>query len=239
MNMFFLGLAVLFAIVDWWAVAASRRRVEWIAKPAVLISLIVFSGLAALSIKQGIYDFGGLELGILPFIAGLFSSLIGDVLLMQPRERFGAGVTAFMLAHIAYIIGFNPVPPAKIQHIVVAGLVILLVALPAAQINRRVTVALDAGKNPKTRSLIGLCSIIASLMFVSALFTMLRGGWQPFAAVAAVAGAAFFLLSDVLLAWNRFVAPQQYNRLTYTIPYHLGQILITVGAVMQYLTNPA
>ena len=41
------------------------------------------------------------------FVAALALSLVGDVLLMLPRERFVGGLVAFLLAHLAYIVGLG------------------------------------------------------------------------------------------------------------------------------------
>jgi len=45
-------------------------------------------------------------------------------------------------------------------------------------------------------------------------------------------GAFLFYISDLILAWNRFVAPIQNGRLLNIVAYHLGQIALIVGVAM-------
>ena len=42
----------------------------------------------------------------------------------------------------------------------------------------------------------------------------------------AVIGALLFMLSDSLIAWNRFVAPFASARLAIIVTYHVGQLLL-------------
>lgn len=46
-------------------------------------------------------------------LAGLVLSLIGDVFLMLPGDRFVLGLVAFLLAHVCYIVAFAPGSSAK------------------------------------------------------------------------------------------------------------------------------
>jgi uncharacterized membrane protein YhhN len=49
------------------------------------------------------------------------------------------------------------------------------------------------------------------------------------------AGALLFFISDTMLAWNKFVQRLKYGPLAVIVTYHIGQILIAVGAVLHYL----
>lgn len=40
-------------------------------------------------------------------VAGLLLSALGDILLMHPKDKFVSGLLAFLLAHIAYTLGFS------------------------------------------------------------------------------------------------------------------------------------
>jgi uncharacterized membrane protein YhhN len=59
--------------------------------------------------------------------------------------------------------------------------------------------------------------------------------WQTVPALLVSAGALLFFISDALLAWNKFVIPLRQGRFISIIPYHLGQILLTIGAALHYL----
>jgi hypothetical protein len=46
-------------------------------------------------------------------------------------------------------------------------------------------------------------------------------------------GAFLFYLSDIILAWQKFVAPMQHGRIYQIGTYHLGQITLIAGIVTQ------
>jgi len=47
-------------------------------------------------------------------------------------------------------------------------------------------------------------------------------------------GAFLFYISDIILAWNKFVAPIQYGRIYNIAAYHLGQIMLIAGVIAQF-----
>ena len=49
------------------------------------------------------------------FVAALVCSLVGDVLLMLPREQFVAGLSAFLVAHVCYLAGFWTDGPSLVR----------------------------------------------------------------------------------------------------------------------------
>ena len=73
-------------------------------------------------------------------VFGLLASLIGDVLLMLPQDLFVAGLIAFLVAHIAYLVAFTDgvrfaARPATLAlFLVVAGAILWLLwpGLPTA-----------------------------------------------------------------------------------------------------------
>ena len=89
-------IALLFAILDWIAVVKELKTLEYIAKPAVMLALLAW-----------LWSVSGFRGGLFWFGLGLFFSLLGDIFLMLPRERFIPGLVSFLLAHLAYVIGFT------------------------------------------------------------------------------------------------------------------------------------
>jgi hypothetical protein len=47
-------------------------------------------------------------------------------------------------------------------------------------------------------------------------------------------GAFLFFISDVILAWNKFVSPIKNGRILNIAAYHLGQIGLIAGVIIQY-----
>ncbi len=93
------------AVLDWIAVARGEKKLEYIAKPAAMILLLVTLAFVA----RG-------NLPVIFFAVGVFFSLLGDIFLLIPagpmHDRwFLPGLGAFLLAHVAYIAGLNiPMP---------------------------------------------------------------------------------------------------------------------------------
>ncbi len=67
------------------------------------------------------------------------------------------------------------------------------------------------------------CGVYAVL--IAAMFGLSLLQRPPFFAV----GAALFLISDMILSWNRFVGPVQASRWLIMVPYYLGQLLLWLG----------
>ena len=223
MSYFFFGLALVLAVLDWIAVARGWKKLEYFAKPATMVSLLAF-----------MVQNGGLSGGMLWFTLGLAFSLAGDVFLMLPKDRFIAGLVAFLLAHVAYIIGFRPRVPSEPSVLLIALGLAVMVALVSAQIYRRIAAGLRAKGKQRLLGPVLLYTLVISVMLVCAMLTLLSNRWYPLHALAVSLGAALFYLSDTVLAWNRFVTPLRNGRLINMSTYHLGQLLIALGAALHY-----
>jgi uncharacterized membrane protein YhhN len=216
-----LGAVLFLAIGDWVSVAKNWRTAEYILKPAVMVVILAWLGWQ-----------GGFSGWMIWFALGILFSLVGDIALMLPREQFILGLAAFLVAQLAYIIGFNAsLPPLNLASLALA----LMVALPAITIYLRVASGLRASDQPGLILPILAYTVVLSLMTLSALLTLLRNEWQPGPALLVSAGALLFFLSDTILALNKFVAPIKYGRVANMATYHLGQILIVVGVSLYFL----
>lgn len=197
-------IAAACAVADWYAVASANRRLEYVAKPGVMVTLIG----AALALAPA-------ASGIVPwFVAALALSLVGDVALMLPREGFVGGLVAFLLAHIAYIVGLGL--QAQGAGGVLPGL--LVVGAVLSTVGRRIFGAVRAGQ----RRLLG--PVVAYMVVISAMVVAAFATGQPLA----IAGATLFYASDAMLAWNRFVA-QRVPRPAVLAAYHVGQALLVLS----------
>jgi uncharacterized membrane protein YhhN len=211
-----LCLTLAFAAADWLAVEFFWRRVHFIAKPGALIALIGWFSLTA-----------GWEGPNLWFGLGLVLSLLGDVSLMNPDRFFMPGLGFFLFAHVSYIIGFNqgPLPLHPL------GLVFLVVIVGFDFWLLRRLVSFPTGR--RMAAPVGVYTVAISLMALSALLCLLRSNWSlPGAAVASV-GAVLFVLSDSVLAYNRFVSRTPHDELVVMISYHLAQVGIVLGLILK------
>jgi hypothetical protein len=58
--------------------------------------------------------------------------------------------------------------------------------------------------------------------------------WKSNAALFASLGAILFWLSDLILAWNKFVSPVKNGKVWNIALYHLGQIGLIAGVIAQF-----
>ena len=221
MSYYFLFLALIIAVLDWIAVARKWKRIEYFAKPATMLALLAWLGVN-----------NGFQGSMLWFALGLLFSLGGDIFLMLPREQFIPGLVSFLIAHICYLIGFNSANPVYNA----ASLILLVVVMFTGYlVYRRVALGLQASGQSKLKLPVLVYSIVISLMLFSALSTLIQPDWRIYAAVFASSGALLFFISDTTLALNKFVSPIQKARVITMVTYHLGQILIVLGAALRFL----
>jgi uncharacterized membrane protein YhhN len=221
MSYYFLFLALIIAVLDWIAVARKWKRIEYFAKPATMLALLAWLGVN-----------NGFQGSMLWFTLGLLFSLGGDIFLMLPREQFILGLVSFLIAHICYLIGFNSANPVYNA----ASLILLVVVMFTGYlVYRRVALGLQASGQSKLKLPVLVYSIVISLMLFSALSTLIQPDWRIYAAVFASSGALLFFISDTTLALNKFVSPIPNARVITMVTYHLGQILIVLGAALRFL----
>ncbi len=232
MNIF-LMVALLCAALEAWAVQTQRSRWEYVAKPVAMLALFIW-----------LVSTAGLSGAVFWFALGVLFSLVGDVVLMVPGERFFLfGLLAFLGAHAAYIVGFNtPLPSLSAWGFLLA----IMIAWGGARIIRRILTPLATqavsprqargpnGGQLHLRIPILIYGVTISIMLLSALIKLTDMSWNANAALLVGAGAFLFYISDLILAWNKFVAPLQHGKIYNITSYYLGQIALIAGVVLQY-----
>jgi uncharacterized membrane protein YhhN len=195
--------AAVFAAGNWAAIVRGDRRLEYVCKPATLVALIV-----AAAVLDPAAD---AQTRRAWFVVALVWSLAGDVFLMfdgDARDLFVPGLASFLLAHVAYIVGFWTDGPA-LGAFVVAAVVVGVVLGPVA-----VRVLGSLRGQPGLRVPVASYIAVISVMVATALAT---------GNVLAAVGATLFAWSDSMIAWNRFVRPFAAAGVAIMVTYHLGQ----------------
>ena len=219
----FLFIAVLvMAVADWVAVARGWKRIEYVAKPGTLVLLSAYLALAG--------GFGSIPL--VCFGLGMLFSLAGDLFLMLSNRWFIAGLAAFLLAHVSYIVGLNTPfgEPSPLWALVIG----IVLALSTARILRPILAGVRAKGSSGLVVPVIVYGIVITLMLLSAILTVYRLDWKTFASALVSLGAILFYFSDIILAWNRFVNPIRNGRVMNMIAYHLGQVALIAGVVIQF-----
>lgn len=218
--MWFLLVAFAFAALTVLAIWKDNQGLQFIAKPAVMVMLLIY-----------LWTSTGLQGATLWFGLGILLSLTGDVLLLWIDRFFLYGLVAFLLAHIAYLIGFNsPTSPVSLWGLLLA----VIIGLGGARVVRRILSAMLKNGQARMRVPVAVYSAVISLMLLSAMLKLTDPAWDASASLLVALGAFLFFLSDIVLAWNKFVTPIQNGRMLNIGLYHLGQICLVVGVVMQF-----
>lgn len=215
-------LLLLVAVLDWVAVAKSWKKIEYISKPGTLVILFAFLALVGSFDSPPLIFFG----------AGILFSLAGDVFLLFSDRWFIPGLVAFLLAHIMYIVGFT-LPFQDISPVWSLGLAVIL-GLSSARILRRIVAGLVSKGQRKLVGPVLVYGMVITVMLLSALLTLFRMDWQTTPAVLVSIGAFLFFLSDIILAWSKFVSPVKNGRVMNMVAYHLGQIALIVGVIFHF-----
>jgi len=161
------------------------------------------------------------------FLTALFFCWLGDILLMLQRDElfFIAGLVAFLTGHVLYIIcyrnfrsaGTGLTGPQQIRFslpIILAGTGLVTILFPH----------LGGLQIP-----VLVYALVITVMAMQALFRYGYTNSKSFVLV--FVGAVSFMISDSLLAINKFMQPLPLAGLAVMLTYLLAQYLIVEGVV--------
>lgn len=149
-------------------------------------------------------------------VIGLLFSLAGDIFLMLPSDRFIPGLISFLIAHLLYIGAFtgdSGVASAvwAIPFFVYGGAIYL-------------TLAHHLGKMR--------IPVIVYMLVISTMAWQAAGRWDEIGqtrSLMAFGGAVLFVISDSVLALNRFKQPFRFARALTMATYYSAQWLIALS----------
>ncbi|MEP4190202.1 MAG: lysoplasmalogenase [Sneathiella sp.] len=149
----------------------------------------------------------------------LLVSSLGDIFLaIRTTDYFVEGLGSFLIAHLIYISVFfhgrNPDQPSK-GKIGLMGAIIVI----AGGVVMYLWPSLGALKAP-----VGLYIMVITLMAIAAIYSRFDGKLV-------ISGAIIFMLSDALIALNKFIAPIPGASIYIWITYVSAQILITAAVI--------
>lgn len=151
-------------------------------------------------------------------VLGLFCSLAGDIFLMLPRQMFLAGLVCFLLAHICYLAAFfsDSKPSWHISS--------PLLLLPGAFVFWRIQSGISSSLYLPVLLYLVVITVMAHQAYVRALTSRSAGKWM------AAAGALLFVVSDAVLALNKFHARFAHAGLWILGTYYVAQWLLAASA---------
>src|SRR5215204_5212447 len=213
LTIYFLALAV-----EIFANLAGAPLLQYFSKPSLMLILLVYYILNTRKTDS--------SLKYLIILALVFAWL-GDVLLLIDKHSktfFVYGLSAFLIAHIFYIFYFWKIRRANKIEKFPNPLIFLAVAA--------YSLSLFGFIAPNVKNLllpVGIYALVISTMLAASLAAF-DFGKQNFGKIS-VAGTLLFIVSDSILAINRFAAPFELAPVFVMATYALAQLLITEGSL--------
>jgi uncharacterized membrane protein YhhN len=215
-------LLVLFFLVsagELFSQAMDATFLHQLCKPLITITLGLYY---FFSVPKQQRSFGVL-------LAVAFSNLGDSFLLYEHKNSFYfmAGLRAFLLAHGSYIVAYRQHRSVEFQN-QLAGIQRIRLAFPVILAGTGLVVILY----PHLGNLkfpVMLYAFILVVMVLTALYrferTSISSFWMVFA------GAMLFMVSDSILAINKFLTPVQYGGILIMLTYIGAQFLIVAGLI--------
>ena len=184
----------------------------WFAYVFVPTTMLLVLSLAISSPRP---DAGRLKWAI---VVGLLFSVMGDTLLMLPKDLFLWGLVAFLTAHVCYVAAFTAdcrlaASIGPFLFWAAFGVVMLCVLWPNVAGGLRIPVA----------AYTTLIMLMAAQACARAITVKTRS------AVVLAIGAVLFVVSDSLLALNRFGYSMPASRVLILVPYFSAQWTIAIS----------
>ena len=209
--LFFLALAV-----DLLAIYLKNEVIRYFSKPLIIIFLIGYFASQLSNIESSLKKW---------VISALIFSCLGDILLLfEPGDSrfFLFGLSAFLMANIIYIFFFHQV--RIIENIRGKTWLLLPVAVYYAFIITWLSPFLGDMKIP-----VRIYAVVISFMFMLALHMLFIPNKK--AGLTMAGGASLFILSDSILAVNKFYGSFEFAGIAVMLTYAFAQFLIVKGTI--------
>ncbi len=189
--------------------SAEKQLAIWMyfLKPGTMV-IIIFIAILGLGESSSTYSWW--------ILAGLLFSILGDIFLMLPKDRFIYGLVSFLAGHVCYVVAFLYVPGGGEVKIWLTGALLFTAILYLLKLSRGV---FRSG---------GIALFLAVTAYVAIITSMVWAAFysqQPLM----IAGAILFFFSDAILAWDRFIGKLTYRNYLVMIPYYLAQYLFAIS----------
>jgi uncharacterized membrane protein YhhN len=204
-----LAYAFGFAVVDWYAVARQRRRLEYVCKPAATLALLATAiALDPTHPTTRVW-----------FCVAIVFCAAGDAFLMLPRDAFVPGLASFLVAQLCVTVG-NALIVTSWVALIVAAIAVSIVAVPLSVRYLRALTRSDASS-----------LALPVLAYIGAITAMVVTASASGVVLAAV-GAALFFASDALIAETRFVGPRPGAPVVIMVTYHLALAALVLSLAL-------
>lgn len=203
-------------VTDIVGIQTDNEIIQYLSKPMIIPFLAAYFFIETGNISSKLQKW---------ILLALFFSWGGDVLLMFQGQRdifFLLGLSSFLLAHIFYIIFFYKVRLAeKVKR---STWLLLVVIIYYAALITWLSPYLNEMKWP-----VRIYGVVISIMFMLAMHMLYinnknAGKWM-------MTGALLFVISDSVLAVNKFYQAFEAAGIVIMLTYGIAQFLIVEGAI--------
>jgi uncharacterized membrane protein YhhN len=206
----FIGFGLVYLLI----ILFGKEEIAWFLKPFLLPFLILTVFLHEKFTTKKI------------LLTALTLSWIGDIILMfadKGELYFIAGLIAFLLSHISYILLFNK----QLKIYIKKSKIIFWVGVTAIAFYLIVMMLILLPSLGDLKIPVFVYALTISIMLLFALKGFMN--WHKPASIYILIGAIIFIASDSILAFDKFYAPLQYSSFLIMATYLLAQYLIVVG----------
>ena len=209
------------AVAELVAIAAQLEQLRMVCKPLIMVTLGAYYLLSAGEDRSFVV------------ILAIFFSLGGDVSLMFDSINpiyFMMGLISFLISHVFYIIAYRQ-HQRNDETDSLQGIQKLRAAFPIVLAGTGLVVILYPSLGDLKVPVI-VYALVLVVMALNALFRLGRTNVVSFWLV--FVGAMFFMVSDSLLAINKFLTPLSYSGLLIMSTYMAAQFLIIEGLIAHH-----
>ncbi|MGM0836574.1 MAG: lysoplasmalogenase [Bacillota bacterium] len=191
------------AILYFFGINTKNQKLLYIHKPLTMLFII------SLAVNGAATSWTGVVIWI---IIGLLFSVVGDIFLMLPSDRFLYGLVSFLLAHASYMVAFLQFPSLEEANY----LLIAMLAVIALHFLHRLHIGVLAQGGKRLFFAVTFYILLISSMVWLAFLT--DNPWM-------ISAAILFYISDAALAWDRFVKPLHFRSYIVMSTYFGAQYL--------------
>ena len=202
----FLIVASIFSIGDWWVVQVEKKSFEYVFKPLATVGFLA----AAIAISSAE------SLPQTSRIVALAFCLLGDVFLMLPRDAFIPGLASFATAQICFAVSLLTQDVTSTR----LGVGLVIVVPLTIFLARRFVKSISTSGHKEL--------VIPVVVYMMVIAAMAVGAVAGGTAIG-IAGAAFFMLSDSLIAEHRFVKERAWQPVGIMVTYHAALLGFVLG----------
>jgi uncharacterized membrane protein YhhN len=213
-------------IVEVFSGMLSSEMLHFVGKPLIMIALGVYYFLSEIN-KRSIF-----------VVRAIFFSLLGDVVLMlESRDGifFVLGLASFLIAHIFYIVAYGQ----HQEEVVVDelhGIQKTRLAFPIVLAGSGLIIVLYSSLGDLKIPVV-IYALVLIVMVLNALFRYGRTNANSFWLV--FIGSLLFMISDSILAINKFLQPISLAKAFIMVTYTFAQFFIVRGLIMHHKKKQA